>query len=170
MINVILIAAVSADGKIAERADQSSLDWTSKEDTQFFVKRTKEAGVMIMGRKTFETIGKPLKERLIVVMTSSTEGKTSQTGILEYTTASPKEILEDLTERGYKEAAICGGSSVYAQFLKEGLVDEVFLTIEPVLFGSGVPLATDFSRINMTLVDTTRLGDQAVLLHFKVLR
>ena len=168
MIKIVLIAAVSADGKIAERGDQSSLDWTSKEDTQFFVKRTKEAGVVIMGRKTFETIGRPLKERLTIVMTSLLEGKTSQEGVLEYTTASPKEILADLDSRGYKEAAICGGSSVYGQFLKEGLVDELFLTIEPVLFGSGVPLASGFDRINMQLVDVTHLGNCAVLLHYRM--
>lgn len=168
MIRVILIAAISVDGKIAERTDQSSLDWTSKEDRQFFVKRTKEAGVVIMGRKTFETIGRPLKERLTMVMTSATEGKTSQESVLEYTAASPKEILEDLDRRGYKEVAVCGGSSVYGQFLKEGLVDELFLTIEPVLFGGGVQLASGFDRINMELVDYTKLNDQAVFMHYRV--
>ena len=166
MIKTILIAAISADGKIAERADQSSLDWTSKEDTQFFVKRTKEAGVMIMGRKTFETIGKPLKDRLIVVMTRGEGGKAME-GV-EYTNKAPQEILRDLELRGYKEAAICGGSSVYGQFLKEGLVDELFLTIEPVLFGSGVPLAVGFDRINLDLINSTKLNDQAVLLHYRV--
>ena len=35
-MQVVLIAAISADGKIAEEKDQSSLDWTSKEDTLFF--------------------------------------------------------------------------------------------------------------------------------------
>ncbi len=170
MIKTILIAAISADGKIAERAEQSSLDWTSKEDTQFFVKRTKEAGVVIMGRKTFETIGRPLKDRLLVIMTSSIEGKESQPEVLEYTNASPKEILVSLHERGYKEAAICGGSSVYGQFLKEGLIDEIFLTVEPVLFGGGVPLAVDFDRINMELIDTTQLNDRAIVLHYRVLR
>ncbi len=167
MIKTILIAAISADGKIAERAEQSSLDWTSKEDTQFFVKRTKEAGVVIMGRKTFETIGKPLKERLIVVMTSSIEDKASQEEVLEYTSASPKELLENLDRRGYKEAAICGGSSVYSQFLKEDLVDELYLTIEPVLFGDGVPFAAGFGRLNLYLIDSTKLNDQAVLLHYR---
>jgi dihydrofolate reductase len=121
-----------------------------------------------MGRKTFATIGKPLKNRLNVIMTS-TPG-VDEPGLLEYTLATPAEILASLDARGYKEAAICGGSSVYSQFLKEGLVDEVYLTVEPVLFGSGVPLASDFSRINMKLIDTERLGDQAVLLHFEVLR
>ena len=69
MIKVILIAAISADGKIAERTDQNSLDWTSKEDTRFFIERTKQAGALIMGRKTFESIGKPLPGRINLILT-----------------------------------------------------------------------------------------------------
>ena len=63
--------------------------------------------------------------------------------------------------------AICGGSSVYGLFLKEGLVDELFLTVEPILFGSGIPLASGFDCINMQLVDVTRLGAHTVLMHYK---
>lgn len=175
MIKTILIAAISADGKIAERADQKSLDWTSKEDLKFFIERTKQAGVVIMGRKTFETIGKPLKNRLNVIMTSDPDRRGShapppEEGLLEYANATPAEILASLDARGYQEAAICGGSSVYSQFLKEGLVDELFLTIEPVLFGSGVPLATDFGRVNLKLLERTALNDQATLLHFGVIK
>ncbi len=41
-MKIILIAAISGNGMIAEREGQSSLDWTSKEDTKFFVEKTKE--------------------------------------------------------------------------------------------------------------------------------
>ena len=175
MIKVILIAAISADGKIAERADQKSLDWTSKEDLKFFIERTKQAGVVIMGRKTFETIGKPLKGRLNVIMTSDPNRRIdsatlAEVGVIEYTSNPPGEIIKDLETRGYTEVAICGGSSIYGQFLKERLVDELFLTVEPVLFGSGVPLASNFDRINLELLDSIKLGERAMLLHFKVLQ
>lgn len=168
MIKTILIAAISADGKIAERADQSSLDWTSKEDTQFFVERTKEAGVVIMGRKTFETIGRSLKDRLIVVMTRG-EGGEAMEGV-EHTNRAPKIILQDLEARGYEQAAICGGAEIYSLFLRAGLVDELFLTIEPVLFGSGTPLVSGFDRLNLELMDSRPLNAQAILLHYRVLR
>lgn len=168
MIKTILIAAISADGKIAERAGQSSLGWTSKEDTQFFVERTKEAGVVIMGRKTFETIGRPLKDRLIIVMTRGS-GAGPVEGV-EFTNKAPKEILENLTSRGFDQAAICGGAEIYSLFLRAGLVDELFLTVEPVLFGNGVPLAAGFDRLNLDLIESTKLNDQAILLHYKVLR
>jgi dihydrofolate reductase len=174
-MNVWLIAAISADGKIAQAADQSSLDWTSKEDTRFFIDKTKEAGVVIMGRKTFDTIGKPLKGRRIVVMTRAPspllfkEGLGVVTdGTVEYSNLSPRELLDQLAREGVETVAIAGGSSIYSQFLRDGLVTDVFLTIEPVLFGSGVALASGFDRINLRLEEVTRLGDQAVLLHYRV--
>ena len=182
-MNVILLAAISVNGKIAEREGQTSLDWTSKEDLRFFVDKTKEVGVLIMGRKTFDTIGKPLKGRRIIVMTrASVVGRdvsgptdwsplfppTSQhnDGTVEFTGEQPRELLARLQNEGCDGVVIAGGSSVYSQFLREGLVTELYLTIEPVLFGEGVSLASGFDRINLSLVDIQRLGEGSVLLHF----
>ena len=173
-MNVWLIAAMSADGKIAQTPGQSSLDWTSKEDTRFFVDKTKEAGTVIMGRKTFDTIGKPLKGRRIIVMSRGggkvgrwKGGEVKENGTVEYTALSPRELLDELASQGVMTVALAGGSSIYSQFLRDGLVTDLYLTIEPHLFGGCVPLATGFERIDMKLVDVTRLGEQAVLLHYK---
>ena len=123
---------------------------------------------MIMGRKTFETIGRPLKDRLVVVMTR--QAMISDKEGIEYTSKSPREVLIELASRGYEQAAICGGSEVYSLFLREGLVDELFLTVEPVLFGSGVPLTTGFERLNLELIESRPLNAQAILLHYRVVR
>lgn len=173
-MNVWLIAAITADGKIAQTLGQSSLDWTSSEDTRFFIDKTKEAGVVIMGRKTFDTIGKPLKGRKIVVMSreGGKEGRwegseVKENGTVEYTSLSPRELLDQLASQDVTTVVLAGGSSIYSQFLHDRLVTDLYLTIEPHLFGNGVPLATGFERIDMRLVEVTRLGDQAVLLHYK---
>lgn len=158
---VTLIAAVSADGKIAQSADQLSLEWTSKEDTRFFVEKTKEIGTLVMGRKTFETIGKALPGRRTIVM-SSTEG--SAEGV-EWTSDPVVDLVARLESEGVAGLAVCGGATVYSQFLAAGLVDELFLTVEPVLFGDGVPLASGIGRIDLKLVESRPLGP-GVLLHF----
>ncbi len=159
---------MSADGKIAEKVDQSSLDWTSKEDLRFFVEKTKEAGVVIMGRKTFATIGKPLKDRRLIVMTCDPEKQEGMDGV-EYTSESPGSIVRNLEADGHTTIVVGGGSGVYGQFLSAGLITDLFLTIEPVLFGKGVPLAQDFDRVNLKLVETRMLNDQTILLHYAVL-
>lgn len=165
---VALIAALSADGKIGTDEYRSSTEWTSPEDTAFFVRKSRDLGTVIMGRKTFDTIGKPLDARLTVVMTRSPGSHEQQPGLLEFTDAPPSEILRDLESRGRSRVALSGGYSVYSRFLADGLVNELFLTVEPILFGRGIPLAENFERINMTLIDSKRLGAQTVLLHYRV--
>ena len=57
-MQIFLIAAMTADGYIAENDADVSTRWTSEADSQWFRERTKQAGVMIMGRKTYETIAR----------------------------------------------------------------------------------------------------------------
>lgn len=155
-MHTFLIAAISKDGFIAEKVDQVSTDWTSPEDAKFFRQRTKDAGVMVMGRATFETIGRSLPGRVNVVMSRRVELSTQSTEdrvcILEdeaepldkktlyLTRLHPEQLVKKLENTGYSELAVCGGASVYRQFLESGLLDTLYLTIEPVTFGIGVPL------------------------------
>lgn len=170
---VTLIAAISADGKIAQSPGQSSLDWTSKEDTQFFVSKTKEIGTVVMGRKTFETIGKPLKDRRTIVMSGTervsppSQGGVGGGGTVEWTVDSPADLLARLEREGVRQVALCGGAAIYDAFLALDLVDELFLTVEPVLFGDGVPLFHQAKRMDLELVETRLLG-RGILLHFVV--
>ncbi|PJA45166.1 dihydrofolate reductase [Candidatus Uhrbacteria bacterium CG_4_9_14_3_um_filter_50_9] len=166
-MKVILVAAMSADGKIAESPEQNSLDWTSKEDTAFFVKKTKEAGLVIMGQTTFQTIGKPLKDRRLIVLTREPEQYPSQEGI-EFVNVPVQTILDTLTQEGVEQVVIAGGSSVYSQFLQGGHVTDIFLTVEPLLFGEGIPLASGFDRVHMELVEVGRIGEHGVLIHYRV--
>jgi len=167
-MKVSLVAAVSVDGRIAKSEGQTSTDWTSAEDKKFFVEKTKEAGVLVMGRKTYETIGRPLPDRLNVIMTRDAANHESIEGTLEFTKASPTAILEDLEIRGFKEVIIAGGAGVYSLFLKEGLVTDLYLTVEPLLFGGGVPLIDGIASFELELVDTKKLGEQSVLIHYLI--
>jgi dihydrofolate reductase len=53
-------------------------------------------------------------------------------------------------------------------FLAAGLVDEVYLTIEPVLFGQGIPFTREPLRVPLKLLDTTNLNASTVLLHYAI--
>lgn len=166
-MKVTLIAAISADGKIAEKAEQSSLDWTSKEDTKFFIEKTKEAGTVVMGRKTFATINKPLKGRRVIVLTRDPSKETPMPGV-EFSNAEPIALVRQLESEGVAELALAGGASVYGQFLQAGLVTDIYLTVEPILFGGGVPLAQGFERVPLKLESIKQLNPQTVVLHYIV--
>ncbi len=158
-MNVFLIAALSADGFIAKNPSHLSIDWTSKEDKQFFIERTKKAGVVVMGSATYETFMRPLKDRLNIVYSRSKayEG-------VETTHKSPQDLITELKGRGYEEAAICGGASIYTLFMEANLIQTLYLTIEPVLFGQGVSLFTKPMDQKLLLVSSEKLNDQGTVL------
>ncbi|MCH8049580.1 dihydrofolate reductase [Patescibacteria group bacterium] len=167
-MKVELIAAITVDGRIAEATNQVSFEWTSKEDKRFFISKTKEAGVLIMGRKTYETIGKPLPNRLNIVMTRDRSKFEDIEGQLEYTSAAPEEIIRDLESRGFESVVIAGGAQIYSLFTNAGLVTDLFITVEPILLGRGVPLVEGIEPQQLKLISVDKLGDQAVLLHYLV--
>lgn len=168
-MRVILLAAITADGYIA-RSTNELANWTSKEDKVFFVSKTKEAGVMVMGRTTFETIGRPLKGRRILVMTRNPKEYQPIAGQVEYLSLSPKELVEQEKAKGTEMLVIAGGSDIYRQFLADDLVTEMYLTVEPVLFGNGIPLARDFSEKKLQRLSVEVLGEQSVLIHYSVIQ
>lgn len=164
-MKVIALASVSADGFIAQSENQSSLDWNEKADTQFFVSKTKEVGVVIMGRKTWETIGRPLKGRRLIVMTRS-----HQDGLegVEFTAESPADLLSRLGKEGVDEVVVAGGGQVYSLFFEARLVDELFLTMAPVVFGSGVPFLALTNAIQLKRIESKPLGEHSVLNQYHV--
>jgi dihydrofolate reductase len=162
-MKIILVMVTTIDGKIA-RNEHQFVDWSSKEDKRLFSNLTRKAGVIILGHNTFETFSPPLPGRLHIVVTSTTEGKTNIPGQVEYTSASPEEIVADLEARGYKEAALTGGAQINALFLKAGLIDEISLTVEPLIFGSGLDLfrGAEFD-VNARLLGVEKLNESGTL-------
>lgn len=162
--------AMTADGKIAKNSDHKA-NWTSKADKEIFVQKTKEAGVIIMGLKTYQTIGHPLSERLNIVMSRPDELAESIPDALEYSSQPPVDILEDLAKRDFKEVVLGGGTTINSLFLRENLIDELWLTIEPKLFGSGLSLFTEIDvDLNLKLIDFSRIGTDSVLLKYKIIK
>jgi dihydrofolate reductase len=163
-MKITLMAVLTLDGKIA-RNEHHYVDWSSKEDKRLFFGATKRAGVLILGHNTYKTFPSPLPGRLHIVLTTDTSNKTDVPGHVEYTSASPEEIVADLEARGYAEAILAGGAQVNALFLKAGLVDELSLTIEPVVFGSGIDLfrGAEFD-VRWRLAHMEKLNDLGSLL------
>jgi dihydrofolate reductase len=169
-MKVILLMAITLDGKIAKRADHPA-DWTSKADKKIFVRETKDAGVIIMGQTTYDTIGRPLPDRLNVVMDFEPDTSKNIPGSLEYTKKQPKELLEEMEERGFEKVIIGGGSTINGLFLKAGLIDEIWLTIEPKVFGEGLPLFNGADvDLNLELIESQKLDDNVMHVRYKIVK
>lgn len=166
-MKVFVIAALSADGFIGQATDQTA-DWTGGEDKKVFVRLTKEAGTMIMGSTTLATIGRALPGRRTIVYTRHPE-QVAVPGV-EMTAEDPKALLSRLEEEGAQAVAICGGATIYDLFLRAGVVDELYLTYVPKLFGAGIPLCREPLDQALDLIDCTTLGDGSVFCHYRLQR
>lgn len=164
-MKVFIIAAITADGFIG-RSSNHYADWTGTEDKKLFVKLTKEAGTMVMGATTFATIGRALPDRRNIIYTTKPE-TFKELGV-ETTNEPPAELVDRLRSEGVEALAICGGAQIYQHFMAAGVVDELYLTVVPKIFGQGVPLFTAELAADLELVASDKLSPSVILLHYKV--
>ncbi len=169
-MKTIIYCAVTLNGKIA-KGQSDPLDWTTKEDKKLFAAETKKAGVVVMGHNTFRSIGHPLKDRLNVVLTSSDKDSENLPGLLEYTSQKPKQILEILESRGFKKVFVIGGSVTNTLFLREDLVDEIWLTLAPRIFCPGISLVTDEDlEKKLNLLSAKKMLEGFIMVKYKIIK
>jgi dihydrofolate reductase len=106
---VVLVAAVGENGVIG---NQGALPWRLKSDLQHFKKLTLNHPV-IMGRKTYESIGKALKDRTNIVLTSDF-GLVAPGAVLATSMdAAFASARTDADKRGVNEIMVIGGGDVF---------------------------------------------------------
>jgi len=166
-MKVILLMALTADGKIGKNAAHFP-DWSGKEDKKRFKQITLEAGVVIMGSATYDTIGRPLPGRKNVVLTRKTDRCSSQDNLV-FTNQKPDEILEDLTAEGFNHVILIGGAQINYLFAREGLVDEMILTYCPKIFGTGLAVFSEEILMDLKLLTVEQLDNNVFWAHYEVL-
>lgn len=166
-MDVVLLMAMTLDGKIA-RNSAEHVDWSGQADKDYFVKMTREAGVMIMGSKTYDTIGKPLPHRKNIVMTRNKE-RTSDKANLVFTDQTPEAIIGGLKSEGYEKIALVGGATINSLFAAAKLITEIHITVVPVLFGQGLSIFDTRLDMQLALIENSLIGKNHLLLKYKVL-
>jgi dihydrofolate reductase len=107
MIRVSLVVAVSENNVIGK---DNRLLWNLPNDMKFF-KNTTWGMPVIMGRKTFESLGKPLAGRTNIVITGKPDWQAPGT----ITVSSLDDALKAAEETDAKEVFVIGGGQVYEQ-------------------------------------------------------
>jgi len=164
----IAIAATTLDGKIALERDHFS-DWTSPEDKAFMRKLLDEADVIVVGNNTYKTAEKPLSRRNCIVLTSSIAAvERKRDNLLLW---NPKGAPHSSILQNYRMIAVLGGAKTYSYFLENNLLDELYLTIEPIVFGHGVSLFDHSQHVPacFSLLSMQKLNaNGTVLLHYSL--
>jgi len=166
-MKVTLLMALTADGLIG-RDDTHLTDWTAAEDKKLFKSFTQKAGVVIMGSKTFETLDRPLPGRKVVILTRQKDRVAPWENVV-FTDLSPDNLLKSLEQEGYEHVVVSGGATINALFAKQGLIDEIILTYSPVIFGSGMPLLAGVVSMDLALIKDSRMGENMIYAHYKVI-
>jgi dihydrofolate reductase len=160
------IVAVTIDGKIAKDKHHMS-DWTSKEDKEFMRAELKKSDVIVIGNNTYKTATGPLSKRNCIVFTRSVENTKQEHENLLYCNPANTSIEKLIKEKGYKTIAILGGAATYSYFLEKNLIDNLYLTIEPLIFGDGIGLFNAPHKARMKFITMKQLNlEGAVLLHY----
>ena len=97
------------------------IPWHLPEDFKWFKQMT-TGHVLVMGRKTFYSIGKPLPNRTTIMLTRSPE---PVPGII--TVSDLNKIDRDTLALGQRQIFICGGAEIYRQALP--LCSDLYLTL-----------------------------------------
>lgn len=119
-MDISIVVAASQNGVIGR---DNQLLWRLPDDLKRF-KQLTLGHPIIMGRKTFESIGKPLPGRTSIIVTRSADYQAEGTLVVH----SLEEAFAAAGELDTEEVFIIGGGEIYRQALENNSVDHVYLT------------------------------------------
>ncbi len=168
---ISIYIAVSIDGYIARK--DGSLDWLDRvsgfDDDYGFQKLMGSIDAVILGRKTYEvasTMPDPYPEKRIIVLSNNLD---SVKNGMELYKGDLMNLVVKLHRDGIKHIWVDGGSTV-SQFLSLQLVDEMTLSVIPVILGSGIPLFHVIGKeISCRLISSESYRSGLVQLHYEIM-
>lgn len=173
MTRIVYYVACSLDGFIADSDD--SLDWLLQfgfepfqEDYDRFLETV---GAVVMGSTTFEFVRAEgaWPYTLPAFVLTSRERERPDGADVRFVSGEVSAHLPAMREAaGDRDLWVVGGGGLAARFAEAGALDEVRVTIMPVLLGSGKPLLPLRRTAPLELVSTTRFAGGAIGLVYRL--
>jgi len=174
MKNSVFIAT-SLDGYISDI--NGKIDWlhsfpNPENDDMGYTQFMNSIDALVMGRTTFEIvcgfdIDWPYKKPVFVLSNTLTEIPEKAKGNVFIMSGSLTEVLKNIHQKGFENLYIDGGKTIQG-FLKEGLIDEMIITIIPTLLGGGTKLFDELPYpIAFQCFDTKHFLGKVAQNHFK---
>jgi len=167
-MKTILVFVSSLDGKITKWENSSVREWSSKEDQHYFDRLWKGNKLIVMGSNSYNADPiKPSVFHLLVVMTQNPLNYQSREikGKIEFSDEKPESIVARFEAKNVQQMLIVGGARIATAFLKNQLVDELWLTIEPKIFGIGNNFViSEKMDINLSLISCEKINEQGTMI------
>ena len=122
-VPIVLVAAIAENGVIGRNG---KLPWHLKSDLQYF-KSVTMGRPLVMGRKTYESIGRPLPGRTNIVVTRDADFSAPGIVVARDLDQALALAREDAARRGADSIAVIGGTDIFAQTMP--IADKLALTI-----------------------------------------
>jgi dihydrofolate reductase len=154
-IKVAIIVAQSSNRVIGLN---NQLPWNLPEDLQYF-KRVTMGKPIIMGRKTYESIGRPLPGRKNIVITR--QANWSADGVMRAGSVDQAIELAKVaaSEAGIDEVMVIGGAEIYSQAM--AVTEKIYLTqVDVNINGDAFFPALDLSRWSRVGQGNTMYSEQ----------
>jgi dihydrofolate reductase len=167
-MKTILIFVATLDGKVTKWDDPHIKLWTSHQDQDYYKKIWNESRLIVMGSNTYnaEPLNPSSNHQLIIMTGQPDKYKSLETsGQLEFTDESPVELTARFKKKGYEQMLVVGGPHVATSFLKDQLIDELWLTFEPKIFGAGGNFVVDGKLdIDLRLITYAKVNEQGTII------
>lgn len=118
-----MISLIAALGKNRELGLNNQMLWHVKEDFKHF-KETTMGHTLLMGRKTFESIGRPLPGRKTFILTRNSDYQIENCSTIH----SLQEGVERANQNKEQELFIAGGAEIYRQALESLPIEKMYLS------------------------------------------
>ena len=149
-MDVVFVAAIGENGEMGK---DNNLLWYLPGDLPRFKALTIGAPI-IMGRKTFDSIGKPLPDRLNIVLTGNRDWTHDGVSVCH----STEDCLALARAQNAKKVSVIGGGEIYKLFLPYATKLEITYVFDTPDADTFFPLYSDdeFTEVNRTEVRDTK--------------
>ncbi len=160
MKKVIAYIAMSLDGYIADK--NGSVEWLGGDGSDItnmgsYEEFVESIDTVILGYTTYNQIVTelasvwPYKGKKSYVITHK---KIADQEEIKFTDKNIKDLIEELKQVTTKNIWVCGGASIVNQLLNYNLIDELKISVIPIILGDGISLFKNNKKTNLKLDST----------------
>lgn len=150
MKKIRLFIASSLDGYIARNSGE--VDWLFTDADYGYAEFFASIDTVIMGAKTYRQILEfgeyPYKGKKGFVLSKTWQGKDDN---VEFVGGDFKSFINTLRNGPGGDIWLVGGAEIIYYFIKQGLLDELILSIHPIILGDGIPLIVKDANLETKL-------------------
>ena len=173
MRKIILFIASSLDGFIA-RID-GTIDWLFTGSDYGYAQFYDSIDTVLVGRKTFDQVlefsKSPFENKKCFVFTRQTNlyNQNNQNNQDVQFNHNIIETVKQLIKYPGKDIWLVGGSEIISVLLHANLINEIILSIHPILLGSGIPLFSDNRKLScLRFMNSKTFESGLVQLHYEL--